>query len=342
MVPAPSRPSTQALRAKSPEKSQQLPLPPPPQSIFDRSTTLLPHAKRPNAQTLTITPAGSAQPVAKEEPKVEEIPDPILELPEPEPIQLLVTTPQAPAPFFDLPEPAPVVTVAPPTAPDPAPPITVEEPVTTAAPAAPPSPTAAPGAPIDMSTCTAVDLSTAVGISLAMATSIVAYRQQKVGGFNSMEDLLQVPGMTPEIYAQLTGVEEDFQTLNEIMGLDEGRPVTFDDICSHVYHWPDVFACVIRRVDANIVTKVSRRANFDVLAVTDQVPWIMQTVNIRMGENNKVEQLHFPSNNAYFHVVSNSGLYLVFVTTTISVPAHIERARDILSAFAQDPASHPA
>jgi competence protein ComEA len=73
-----------------------------------------------------------------------------------------------------------------------------------AAPGAPGS--AAPGvvsAPINLNTATAEQLDTLDGVGPATATKILEYRQAH-GGFRTVEDLAQVPGIGPKKLAALT------------------------------------------------------------------------------------------------------------------------------------------
>jgi competence protein ComEA len=78
--------------------------------------------------------------------------------------------------------------------------------VTSASPAVPPgsaaSGAAAPGPPINLNTATAEQLDTLDGVGPVTAAKIVAWRTQH-GGFRSVEDLGQVPGIGPKRLAAL-------------------------------------------------------------------------------------------------------------------------------------------
>ncbi|MDX6670873.1 MAG: competence protein ComEA [Solirubrobacteraceae bacterium] len=63
----------------------------------------------------------------------------------------------------------------------------------------------APGAPLNLNTATAEQLDGLDGIGPAMAQKIVAYRQAH-GGFRSLSELDQVPGIGPKRLAALKGL----------------------------------------------------------------------------------------------------------------------------------------
>jgi competence protein ComEA len=61
---------------------------------------------------------------------------------------------------------------------------------------------AAPAAPVNLNTATAEQLDTLDGVGPATAQKILDYRQQH-GGFRTVEDLAQVPGIGPKKLAAL-------------------------------------------------------------------------------------------------------------------------------------------
>lgn len=61
---------------------------------------------------------------------------------------------------------------------------------------------AAPGAPVDVNTATEAELETLDGVGPATAAKILAYRREH-GGFRSVDDLLQVPGIGPKKLAAI-------------------------------------------------------------------------------------------------------------------------------------------
>jgi competence protein ComEA len=68
--------------------------------------------------------------------------------------------------------------------------------------AAPPGAAAAEGVPLDLNTATAAQLDELDGIGPAMAKTILEYREEH-GGFGSIEELAQVPGIGEKRLASL-------------------------------------------------------------------------------------------------------------------------------------------
>jgi competence protein ComEA len=62
----------------------------------------------------------------------------------------------------------------------------------------------APAAPVDLNTATEEQLDTLDGVGPATAAKILDYRRQH-GGFRSIDDLIQVPGIGPKKFAALKG-----------------------------------------------------------------------------------------------------------------------------------------
>jgi competence protein ComEA len=67
---------------------------------------------------------------------------------------------------------------------------------------APTTPGAAPSAPVNLNTATAEQLDTLDGVGPTTAQKILAFRQQH-GGFSSINDLTQIPGIGPKKLAAL-------------------------------------------------------------------------------------------------------------------------------------------
>jgi competence protein ComEA len=61
---------------------------------------------------------------------------------------------------------------------------------------------AAPGAPVDVNTAPEAELETLDGVGPATAAKILAYRREH-GGFRTVDDLLQVPGIGPKKLAAI-------------------------------------------------------------------------------------------------------------------------------------------
>lgn len=193
------------------------------------------------------TPAPASEPVKKPEPveKPKEVVGGI-------DLGSLKISEEKPAPIKETPKPAPspAETIAPVSAPEPAPAPSGPE-VSESQQAAP----AAEAEPLDLNNCDALTLEKSIGCSHAIAESIVKFRQER-GGFSALEELLEVPGMTPDVYSHLTGSPYPETTgatssISALFNEVEGQAMGIPEVVAHVMHWPDVIGCVIAKADGS-------------------------------------------------------------------------------------------
>jgi len=353
-----------------PRHTGPIPAPPPP-----RHTTSLPVPRRTGSiPTISQAAIRAATPQLPTPTPVEK-PAPTAAVSEPAPsgddlqrlaalamAQLGDSTETGEIPSEATPEAAPVPTPEPeveasastpePTLPPPVP-IAVAEAAPEPTPAAQPSPASAapahaePEAPahvshavaFNLNTCTVEDLvQNIAGCSKEVAESIVAYRA-KIGSFQRIEDLLDVPGITKAAYTNLTGEAPPDNriplSLNELLGFPVEQHISLKDVTERISCWPDVTGCVLSQSSGlSLVGNVAEGVNK--AAIVAFAPRMFEAINKSFAEvsGQETDALVIPTQGTSFHLFRNRDLYLIIMSRLPQMPErHVKVARFVLAAL---------
>ena len=284
------------------------------------------------------TAEAPAQIPPKQEPIRAPAPEPI-RAPEPKVEEPAPAIASAPVPAPDLPPVAkPEPMVLPKAAPEPAPSIAAAQP-----PAAPEPEAHAAVSPtsvaFNLNTCTAEDLVQNIhDCSPELAESIIRHRR-KIGSFNKLEELLDVPGITKAAYTNLTGEAAPDNrmplTLNELLGFSAQQHVTLKDVTDRITCWPDVTGCLLsQRSGLPLVGTAPEGVNKE--AVVAFAPRMFEAINKSFSEvsGKDTDALVIPSFGTSFHLIHNGDLYLIIMSRLPLMPErHLKVARFVLAAL---------
>ena len=271
-------------------------------------------------------PEPEPEPVAQAAPEPEPQPEPVAPAapePEPEPVSSFITTPPPePEPVAAAPEPEPEPEPAPAVAAAPAP--TAEEAAHASAATA-----------INLNNCTPEDLTPIPGCTPELALAIVRHRN-KIGSFKKLEDLLDVPGMTKAVYANLTGEEPPAgsvpQSLNELLGFPHDQDVTLKDVTERISCWPDVTGCVLSQSSG--LSLVGTVPEFlDKTAIVAFAPRMFEAINKSFSEitGKETDELIIPTSGTSFTIIRSKDLYLIILSRVPQMPErHMKIARFVL------------
>jgi competence ComEA-like helix-hairpin-helix protein len=278
----------------------------------------------------------AAAPEKKEEPTPEVAPKPSLEA-EFVPTIALAAATVAGASF-----------VAERTAPEPirapAPEVT-EAPAPTPVPAAPAPVDAAASASVafNVNTCSSDDLVRNVpGCSKQLAEAIVTHRD-KIGSFKKLEELLDVPGMTKQLYTDLTGeappAKDPTMSLNELLGFPAEQNLSLKDVTDRIACWPDVTGCLLSQ-STGLSLVGTAPLGLDKEAVVAFAPRMFDSLNKSFSElaGHETDALVIPTVGTSFHLFRNGDLYLIIMSRLPQMPdRHVKVARYALAALATRP-----
>ena len=225
--------------------------------------------------------------------------------------------------------PEPPAPVAPPSGPAPS-----------ASMAPPPAEPEAPAASVafNLNTCTADDLVQNIpGSNRELAQSIIDYRA-KIGSYNRLEELLDVPGMTKEAYKNLTGEAPPGNrfplSLNELLGFPPEQHLSLKDVTERIACWPDVTGCVLSQSSGlSLVGTVPE--GVDKAAIVAFAPRMFESINKSFLEvsGQETDALVIPTSPS-FHLFRNRDLFLIIMSRLSQMPErHVKVARFVLAAL---------
>jgi competence ComEA-like helix-hairpin-helix protein len=211
----------------------------------------------------------------------------------------------------------------------------------TVAQAEPESQAEAPAASVafNLNTCTVEDLVKNIpDCTPVLAESIIQYRT-KIGSFKRLEDLLDVPGITKEAYANLTGEAPPANriplSLNELLGFPVEQHITLKDVTDRIACWPDVTGCLLSQSSGlSLVGTVPE--GVDKSAVVAFAPRMFDAINKSFSEvsGQETDALVIPSVGTSFHLFRNRDLYLIIMSRLPQMPErHVKVARFVLAAL---------
>ena len=268
--------------------------------------------------------------------------EPVVPAAEPKSEEPTTAIASAPAPVS---EPPPVTSPEPPTAPtavaEPAPEPVVSSPVAPAQ--AEPEAHAAPSATsvaFNLNTCTAEDMVHNIhDCTPELAESIINYRT-KIGAFDRVEQLLDVPGITKAAYTNLTGEAPPNTSriplsLNELLGFPVDQHISLKDVTDRIACWPDVTGCVLSQSSGlSLVGTVPE--GVDKSAIVAFAPRMFDSINKSFSEvsGHETDALVIPSSGTSFHLFRNRDLYLIIMSRLPQMPErHTKVARFVLAAL---------
>jgi len=206
--------------------------------------------------------------------------------------------------------------------------------------APPPAEPEAPAASVafNLNTCTADDLVQNIpGSNRELAQSIIDYRA-KIGSYNRLEELLDVPGMTKEAYKNLTGEAPPGNrfplSLNELLGFPPEQHLSLKDVTERIACWPDVTGCVLSQSSGlSLVGTVPE--GVDKAAIVAFAPRMFESINKSFLEvsGQETDALVIPTSPS-FHLFRNRDLFLIIMSRLSQMPErHVKVARFVLAAL---------
>jgi hypothetical protein len=290
-------------------------------------------SSEPTAEVPSEDARPQTEPVLAAEPKIEE-PAPEAKIEEPAPTIAYTPAPAAAPKPVSRPAPmeppvlatAPAETSPPPTSPVAHPPAEPE------AHAAPPASVA-----FNLNTCTADDLVQNIpDCSPELAASIIRHRT-KIGTFNKLEELLDVPGITKAAYTNLTGEAPPDNrmplSLNELLGFPAQQHVSLKDVTDRIACWPDVTGCLLSQ-SSGLSLVGAAPEGVDKAAVVAFAPRMFESINKSFSEvsGRETDALVIPSSGTSFHLFRNQDLYLIIMSRLPQMPErHLKVARFVLA-----------
>jgi competence ComEA-like helix-hairpin-helix protein len=189
----------------------------------------------------------------------------------------------------------------------------------------------------NLNTCTVEDLVQNIpDCPQDLAEAIVKYRA-KIGSFQRLDQLLDVPGMTREAYTNLTGeappVNRVGLSLNELLGFALHQQVALKDVTERIACWPDVTGCVLSQNSGlSLVGDVP--TGLDKAALVAFAPRMFDALNKSFSEvaGKETDALVIPTTETSFHLFRNKDLYLIIMSRLPQMPErHVKVARLVLA-----------
>jgi competence ComEA-like helix-hairpin-helix protein len=194
---------------------------------------------------------------------------------------------------------------------------------------------------VNLNNCTPDDLLPIPGMTLALASAIVAHRD-KIGEFHNLEQLLDVPGMTRAAYSNLTGDTPSsgvHPSINELLGFPIEQELSLKDVTDRICCWPDVTGCLLSQ--KNGLHLVGTAPDFlDKEAIVAFAPRMFEDVNKSFVEitGKQTDELTIPTTGTSFHLLREKDLYMIILARLPLMPErHLKIARFVLAGLSSRP-----
>ena len=203
-----------------------------------------PAAVEPEPAVEEVAEATAPAPVAAEQPVVIEPPQGVEPPAVPaEPVEIAAAAEIATTPV----EPAPVAETLAPTTPETAPEAETPEPTA-------PAPRAGrtwDQVLVNINNCTVADLARIEGIGPVLAQRIIEFRNTR-GGFKSLDDLREVPGISRKLLRTLAGPSRC--GLNRLLGVEHNEELTLQEVVRLTSQLKGVAGCILAMSDGVFLT----------------------------------------------------------------------------------------
>ncbi|HSI84707.1 MAG: helix-hairpin-helix domain-containing protein [Candidatus Methylacidiphilales bacterium] len=190
-----------------------------------------------------------------------------------------------------------------------------------------------PNPDLNLNAADPAEIRVAAGCTLALAKAIVELRTSR-GGFERMEDLLAVPGMTPKAYFALTGLEMPVlaevprvpykspeESILELLNLPPDRDLSLKDITDRLLGWPDVIGCALGQASGlPLVGHVPKP--LELKAIVAFAPKMFSAVNssFKNFAGDESAEIIIPTKGTSYHMFKNRELYLVILCRRRQLP----------------------
>jgi hypothetical protein len=192
----------------------------------------------------------------------------------------------------------------------------------------------------NLNTCTAEDLVTHIPDCTAVLAAAIIVHREKIGSYAKLEELLNVPGMTPTAYTSLTGEAPPPESkpplsLNELLGFPSAQNLSLKDVTERIACWPDVTGCLLSQ-SSGLSLVGTAPPGLDKEAIVAFAPRMFEAINKSFSEvaGTETDALIVPSSGTSFHLFRNKDLYLIIMSRLPLMPErHVKVARFVLSAL---------
>jgi DNA uptake protein ComE-like DNA-binding protein len=195
---------------------------------------------------------------------------------------------------------------------------------------------------LNLNHCTVEELLLIPGCSRNLAESIVRQRA-KIGSFKRLEDLLEVPGMNPSAYSNLTGETPPpsgaMQPIAELLGFPPEQEITLKDVTERISCWPDVTGCILSQ-KSGLALVGTAPAGLDKASIVAFAPRMFEAINKSFAEisGRETDEIIIPTAGTSFHIFRNNDLYLFILSRLPQMPdRHIKIARLVLAGLGHRP-----
>jgi DNA uptake protein ComE-like DNA-binding protein len=189
---------------------------------------------------------------------------------------------------------------------------------------------------LNLNHCTVEELLLIPGCSRNLAESIVRQRA-RIGSFKRLEDLLEVPGMNPSAYSNLTGETPPpsgaMQPIAELLGFPPEQEISLKDVTERISCWPDVTGCILSQ-KSGLALVGTAPAGLDKASIVAFAPRMFEAINKSFAEisGRETDEIIIPTAGTSFHIFRNNDLYLFILSRLPQMPdRHIKIARLVLA-----------
>ncbi|MEM9445082.1 MAG: helix-hairpin-helix domain-containing protein [Verrucomicrobiota bacterium] len=181
------------------------------------------------------------------------------------------------------------------------------------------------GSSLDLNNCSLNDLTEIEGCSESIAKKIIAWRELN-DRFKHPSQLMEVPGMTRDLYCGITGLSLPELTIssavNEMLGLDPYKRISLQDLASCIRSWPGVVGCVISGKNSaptvyDYPDEASAKSLGSIAAkLLDSTRDMMTNFGLQ-----KAQELFLPSEGLSYFLFSRGDLLIVAVHESNQLPS---------------------